>query len=100
MTVNYDTLLRDRDAARYLQVHPDTLRQWRVRRCSPPYLKIGGTVLYRMADLLTFAQARQVQASRMPHTRDGIPPGTTFAKKTPKAPAVTDAPDASSPKEN
>lgn len=36
---------------------PRTLEQWRYRGCGPRFLKIGGRVLYRLADVETFEAA-------------------------------------------
>lgn len=36
------------------------LRQWRYRRCGPPYLKIGHLVRYRRADLEVWLASKTV----------------------------------------
>jgi hypothetical protein len=34
-----------------------TLQRWRAERYGPAYLRVGGTVLYRMSDVLAFEDA-------------------------------------------
>ncbi len=56
-----DALLTEEEAAKSLMVEPPTLNKWRQRERGPAYLKIGGRVSYRVADLLAFlAQCRVV----------------------------------------
>ena len=50
-------LLTSEQAATFLQLHPNTLANWRSsRRVELPYVKVGGAVRYREADLLEFLQ--------------------------------------------
>lgn len=40
------------------QIKVQTLAKWRSLRRGPPYVKFGGRVLYRLADLEAFEAAR------------------------------------------
>lgn len=42
------------EAAEYLRVTTRTLIRWRNRRVGPPWLRVGGRVLYRRCDLDTW----------------------------------------------
>jgi hypothetical protein len=46
------------DLSRRWRVSPRTLERWRWMNEGPPYLKIGGRVLYRAADIEVFEAAR------------------------------------------
>ena len=48
---NADSLLYERDAADLLSVSCRTLQSWRLRKCGPPFVRIGRSVRYRY-DLL------------------------------------------------
>ncbi len=55
------TLFSPVEAAEYLGIQPNTLAVWRcTARHSLPYVKIGRRVMYRMADLETWAQSRTI----------------------------------------
>jgi Helix-turn-helix domain len=62
--------LKTEHVARYLGVKPDLLRRWRCRGIGPSYVKLNGrrhgSVVYREIDVVAFALARTVLASRMP----------------------------------
>ncbi len=61
-------LLTPEQAAAFLQLHPNTLANWRhSRRVEIPYVKIGGAVRYRETDLLEFLQ-RNTTAAPVPDT--------------------------------
>jgi predicted DNA-binding transcriptional regulator AlpA len=51
---NTDRLLREREAAEFLCLNPNTLRQWRYKRFGPKFHKLGSTVVYRLSDLDSF----------------------------------------------
>lgn len=44
-------LMTTKQAAAYLNVKPGTLEQWRWYGNGPPFVKMGRTVRYRLADL-------------------------------------------------
>ena len=43
--------LTTREAAAYLRLGKPTIERWRITGAGPPYLKLGGAVRYRRADL-------------------------------------------------
>jgi len=47
-------VLNEREAAQFLGVAVQTLRNWRSQRRGVPYLKIGRAVRYRLEDLENF----------------------------------------------
>ena len=54
--------LTTRQAAEFLGVRPATLEVWRTTRRYPlPYIKLGGLVQYRLADLEAFIKSRTVR---------------------------------------
>ena len=58
-----DRLLTRAEAAAYLGVKPQTLAVWASRkRYGLPFVKVGGLVRYRMADLERWLTARTVGA--------------------------------------
>ena len=54
--------LTQRDLARRWNVSPRTLERWRWLRQGPPYLKIGGRVVYRLDDIIAY-EAEQMRLS-------------------------------------
>jgi hypothetical protein len=48
-----------RQSAAYLQISFNTLNCWRSRREGPPFVKVGGKVRYRLADLDGWADGRR-----------------------------------------
>lgn len=48
--------LRTPEAAALLRLSPRTLEKHRTTGTGPVYLKVGGTILYREADLLTWVE--------------------------------------------
>lgn len=44
-------LLTPTEAAEILTLSPKTLAKWRCLRVGPPWIKIGGSVRYRAADI-------------------------------------------------
>jgi hypothetical protein len=75
------TLLHQTELARRWRISPRTLERWRWLNRGPQYLKIGGRVAYRMADVLAYETARrrntQEQAERelmaSAHSAGGLP---------------------------
>ena len=47
------------EAAKYLKLKPSTLNCWRSRREGPAFVKAGGKVVYRLADLEVWADGRR-----------------------------------------
>lgn len=50
--------LNTKDAATFLSVQPSTLEQWRWNGRGPKFVKLNRSVVYRMADLEAFLEAR------------------------------------------
>ena len=48
-----------REAAGYLRISINTLNCWRSRREGPPFVKVGGKVRYRLADVDAWADGRR-----------------------------------------
>jgi Helix-turn-helix domain len=46
------------ELARRWRISPRTLERWRWLKQGPPYLKIGGRVVYRLADIEAFEAAQ------------------------------------------
>jgi hypothetical protein len=52
-----ETCLNQTDLARRWRISPRTLERWRWLREGPRYLKLGGRVLYRVADIEAYEQS-------------------------------------------
>lgn len=52
-------LLREHEAAEYLNVSTKTLQNWRSRGVPPRYRKLNGAVRYVLADLLAFVDGEK-----------------------------------------
>jgi hypothetical protein len=50
--------LAQKDLARRWTCSTRTVERWRLRSEGPPFLKIGGRVVYRLADIEAFEAAR------------------------------------------
>ena len=55
---NWTTTVLPREAAKRLGLQESTLANWRWRGCGPPYLRVGGRVRYRLADLANWLDGR------------------------------------------
>lgn len=67
MSTQQQTLLTQKQAAELLSLSPRTLEAWRLRGTSPPYLKLGVAVRYRLTDLHEWMAER----SRISMSDDG-----------------------------
>ena len=56
-------LLTTTEAADLLELHPVTLKQYRVDNIGPSYVKIGHRVRYRRADLVAWMTTIEPEAS-------------------------------------
>ncbi len=57
--------LNDEEAARYLRLSPQTLRNWRSRgNKGPVHIKAGRRVLYAFEDLKAFMDSNKVQTAQ------------------------------------
>ena len=50
-------LVTEVEAAFFLRLKPQTIRQWRTLKRGPRYFKVGGAVRYKTADLEQFVNA-------------------------------------------
>jgi excisionase family DNA binding protein len=58
--MKHEKLLNDREAAEYLNLGVQTLRDWRCTgRVDLPYIKLGGAVRYTLEDLEAFVAANR-----------------------------------------
>lgn len=55
-----DPRFNTREAAKYSGFEPATLSKWRIRGKGPAFLKMGGKVFYRKADLDAFINGSRV----------------------------------------
>ena len=55
------TYLTDVQAADYLGLRPQTLRNWRGMDRGPAYVKVGRAVRYSFGDLIAYMEERRVQ---------------------------------------
>lgn len=51
-------LLSEEDAGQYLDLAPETLRNWRSQRRGPRFVRLGRRVGYRVEDLQAWAEER------------------------------------------
>lgn len=64
MMIQPDEIIPNEQAAKELNLQPNTLTAWRHRRIGPPYVKIGRQIYYRRHDLAEWlgAQRHEPQA--------------------------------------
>ena len=55
---DFEPLLTELDAARFLNTHPGTLRNWRSKGKGPPYVAVGHAVRYAPRDLRGYVEVR------------------------------------------
>lgn len=54
-------IMTDKQAAKFLGVGLQTLRNWRCRRQGPDYIKMGRAVRYSVRDLLRYLESRKIR---------------------------------------
>lgn len=54
-------LMNDKQAAKFLGVATQTVRNWRTRRQGPDYIKMVRAVRYTERDLLKYLESRKVR---------------------------------------
>ena len=60
-------ILTEREAAAMIvDLRPQTLAKWRLRRKGPKYLKLGGKIRYRVIDIEQWMQASLVDPAAQP----------------------------------
>jgi predicted DNA-binding transcriptional regulator AlpA len=67
--------LRTPEAARFLGISHRTLERYRIAGTGPAYLKIGGRVVYRLADLEQWALSTRRTSTTEPGASAVLPPG-------------------------
>lgn len=83
MTANQSArLLRTEEAARYLGLSGRTLEKHRSYGTGPVYRKIGGRVVYAMADLVAWSE-RGVRRSTSDADAEVLPPARRHAALAP-----------------
>lgn len=65
MATPHTQLLNEKQAAALLGLSLSTLQQRRFKGQQPPYLKIGKSVRYDLADLITFAESCRVKPTNL-----------------------------------
>ncbi len=55
--------LTQSELAERWRISPRTLERWRWLRLGPQYLKIGGRVVYMLADVMSFEAAKRTETS-------------------------------------
>lgn len=70
-------LMNDKQAAKFLDVGLQTLRNWRFLRKGPDYHKLGRAVRYRERDLLKYLESRKIRVDgrNPPISRGHYEPG-------------------------
>ena len=63
--------LNQKELADRWNLSPRTLEQWRWRGVGPRYLKLGGRVIYRLADIEAFEVTRLHQNTSGPLPHEG-----------------------------
>jgi hypothetical protein len=64
MSILDEELVPEDEAARELNVKPQTMGTWRFRGQGPAYVKIGKLVFYRPSDLRAYVASRIVRPAR------------------------------------
>ena len=60
-TQNHNRQMNDVLASEFLNLRPQTLRNWRFKRKGPAYSKIGRRVVYQLTDLEAFLQENRIE---------------------------------------
>jgi hypothetical protein len=58
---NFKFLLTDIQVAKLLNVSVATTRRWRLLRIGPRWIKLGGSIRYRIEDCLAFIEQNAVE---------------------------------------
>ena len=59
-----DTVITEKEAANYLGLAVQTLRNWRHLKKGPPYLKLSRVVRYRTVDLQNYIKQNRINPGR------------------------------------
>jgi len=55
--------LSERELGARWKKSPRTLQRWRRRGCSPPFLRIGASVLYRLVDVVAYETSNRSEGA-------------------------------------
>jgi hypothetical protein len=58
-----ENFLNDVEAAKFLRLSPQTLRNWRTQSRGPAYIKAGRAIRYAMEDLRAFMDQNRIKNS-------------------------------------
>ena len=61
--------LLTREAAAFVGIKPQTLRNWKAQRIGPPFRKLGTITLYDEAELRAWLKARTTETHNAPASR-------------------------------
>lgn len=64
MPQEYGPFLNQTELSRRWKVSPRTLERWRYQRNGPQYRRIGGRVVYALADIESFEAASVVETTQ------------------------------------
>ncbi len=64
MPHDFEPLLTELDAARFLNTHPGTLRNWRSKGKGPPYVLVGCAVRYAPKGLRDYIEVHTRRARK------------------------------------
>ncbi len=81
----FEPLLTELDAARFLNTHPGTLRNWRSKGMGPPYVAVGAAVRYAPGDLRQYIEARTIRRGTVRSAKLGANSGVTASLQRRKA---------------
>ncbi|WP_426954185.1 helix-turn-helix transcriptional regulator [Muricoccus radiodurans] len=76
------TLLHQIELARRWRISPRTLERWRWQNQGPAYLKLGGSVAYRLDDVLAYEAAQRHEAGA--RADQALSPDARFAREMPR----------------
>ena len=57
-------VLNERELAQLLELEPQTLAVWRMKKNGPDFVKVGKHVLYRRADVMDWLNSNIVMTNR------------------------------------
>ena len=60
-----EPLLTELDAAKFLNTHPGTLRNWRSKNKGPPWISVGAAVRYAPKDLRDYIEVHTRRVPRV-----------------------------------
>ena len=63
MDYREETFMNDVEAAKFLRLSPQTLRNWRTKCRGPAYSKLGRAVRYNLAGLRAFTEQNRVSSA-------------------------------------